>query len=179
MWSTPSTFNTPFTEMKGNMWNEYNDCDGFVITTNGYTKRNNAAVMGRGIARQAKDSIPGLDMLLGHKIIENGNITQWVTDKIIALPVKHTSEECVGDNVVKHLEHRYELYQEVPGWACKASLFLIEHSIQELVILADTYNLKRIVLPRPGCGAGELKYQEQVRNILIQYLDDRFEVWTY
>jgi formylmethanofuran dehydrogenase subunit D len=36
-----------------------------VVTTNGTIKKDGACVMGRGIARQVRDSIPGIDKRLG------------------------------------------------------------------------------------------------------------------
>lgn len=40
------------------------------ITTNGYIKKNGCAVMGAGVAKQARDRFDGLDRLLGEKLKE-------------------------------------------------------------------------------------------------------------
>jgi len=53
----------------GNMWSAYDDADLFVLTTNATIKRNGALVMGRGIARQARNRFPGLDTALGQQIL--------------------------------------------------------------------------------------------------------------
>lgn len=47
------------------MWSAYDDADLFLITTNSTLKKNGALLMGRGIARQARDLFPGLDLALG------------------------------------------------------------------------------------------------------------------
>jgi hypothetical protein len=45
---------------QGDMWSAYNRANLFLVTTNSTLKRNNALVMGRGIARQARDRFPGI-----------------------------------------------------------------------------------------------------------------------
>lgn len=53
----------------GDMWSAYTAADLFLITTNSTLKKgNHALVMGRGIARQAKERFPGLDITLGRHI---------------------------------------------------------------------------------------------------------------
>ncbi len=49
----------------GNMWTAYEPADLFLITTNSTIRRDGALVMGRGIARQAKERFPDLDVTLG------------------------------------------------------------------------------------------------------------------
>lgn len=66
----------------------------------------------------------------------------------------------------------------VPGWACVADEVIIKRSAEELVSFAGTYGWSQVILPRPGCGAGELSW-EQVKPILTQVLDDRFYVITF
>jgi len=43
-------------EVIGNIWNYYNKGNWIVITTNGTIKKNGEAVMGRGVALEAKNS---------------------------------------------------------------------------------------------------------------------------
>ena len=49
----------------GDMWTAYTAADIFLITTNATITTRGALVMGRGIARQAKERFPGLDTALG------------------------------------------------------------------------------------------------------------------
>jgi hypothetical protein len=55
-------------QQQGDMWSVYQEADLFLITTNATLKRNGALVIGRGIARQARDRFPGLDIALGRHI---------------------------------------------------------------------------------------------------------------
>jgi hypothetical protein len=50
------------------MWSAYDAAGLFLITTNSTLKQNGALVMGRGIARQARDRFPGLGLALGRQI---------------------------------------------------------------------------------------------------------------
>ncbi|HRQ42375.1 MAG TPA: hypothetical protein PLD25_31040 [Chloroflexota bacterium] len=49
----------------GDVWTAYVAADLFLITTNATITVQGALVMGRGIARQAKERFPGLDIALG------------------------------------------------------------------------------------------------------------------
>ena len=148
-----------------------------VITTNGFVKQNSEAVMGRGIALEAATRYPKLAMRLGLAIEETGNkvyafihyraskyqafVEGWwpeIDRIIISFPVKPR----VGPN-------------GEPGWLMKADLKLIETSAQQLKDLINVLPIDVVVLPRPGCGNGRLKW-EQVKPIIEPYLDDRFVV---
>ena len=132
------------------------DCDARVITTNGTVKASGRAVMGRGVAKQAKDRYIGIEKLLGMVLKTQGNHVEILIHKPLALvmfPVKHE-------------------------WHELADLELIAQSARELVSFADVMGWKRVVLPRPGCGNGGLKWESQVRPILLSVLDDRFTVVT-
>lgn len=53
---------------RGDMWRAFDDADLFLITTNAVLKSNWALVMGRGIAKQARDRFPGIDLAIGRQI---------------------------------------------------------------------------------------------------------------
>ena len=138
-------------EHKGNMWDV--PADAYVITTNGYVRKDGAAVMGRGCALEAKNRWRGLEYQLGSKIISGGNhvyVFPMDVAFLITMPVKH-------------------------NWWEKADLNLIERSVKELV--AEVGNVVTVVMPRPGCGNGQLHW-EQVAPLLA-HLDDRFIICSY
>jgi len=172
------------------MWEALNGdptIDAFCITTNGFVKKNGCAVMGRGIAKQAKERFHGIEYSLGRLLLK-GVRTQIIPHidnfyqhpPIISLPVKPAFGICNADksNVVPHMRKSQREYLKVPGWAMVADLDLIARSLNELVSLCDRHSLENIILPRPGCGAGELSF-DKVKPLVDEILDDRFTVCTY
>lgn len=147
-------------ETTGDLWGLARDADAVVITTNGYVNRKGEAVMGRGCALEAKRLHPWLPLRLGAEIRNGGNHVHHFTISpeqgarqwLVTFPVK-------------------------TAWWETASLMLITQSKHELVKLADQYGWTKIVMPRPGCGNGNLVW-DVVRPI-ISRLDDRFVVTTY
>ncbi len=73
----------------------------------------------------------------------------------------------------------------------KADIELISRSCTELVAKLDEWNnsqhvkvfptaaIKRVYLPRPGCGCGRLMWTEDVQPIISELLDDRVAVITF
>ncbi len=169
-------------ESRGELFTQV--CDATVITTNGAWKRNGEAVMGRGCAKQAAQMYPGLALALGRNLANHGNHVHPYKvpgNKIlVAFPVKNTSEICLPDgmNVVSHMRKHYKEGDEVPGWACKARMTNIKRSAEELRELTNAMGWEDVVLPRPGCGAGELDWAD-VRTMLQEILDDRFITITF
>lgn len=166
-------------EVTGDLFTQ--ECDAICITTNGFIKSNGEAVMGRGVAKQAAEKWPVLPRLLAENICNAGNVPHVLCTvsgrTIVSFPVKSRDELCAADkgNVVTHWRNKVSVGDEVPGFACVARLDLIEMSAKRLRQIADRFSLEKIALPRPGCGAGELKW-EQVKPILESILDDRFVV---
>lgn len=128
-----------------------------VITTNGFIKTDGTAVMGRGVAQQAKMVWPNLPGILGRCILEDGNNVHWLgyyrlqnrDIGLLSFPVKSV-------------------------WWEKASFKLIERSVQQLKTFADDNPDWTFLLPRPGCGNGHLEWK-YVKPLLVN-LDDRFIV---
>ena len=155
------------------------DCDALCITTNGFVKNNGHAVMGKGIAKNIQRYCPNITKDLGELIETKGNNVHLIyrtEPVIISFPVKPISGISDGTNHVSHLY--FSKGERVPGWAMKAEIEVIKQSAYQLVELADSNPWNTIVLPRPGCGAGELSW-EQVEPVLANILDDRFKVITY
>lgn len=143
-------------EVTGNLW-EY-PADVRVITTNGTIRKDGACVMGRGCAREAMLRFPGIEYTLGANIRDFGNLVFLLRHdpKLYSFPVKL-------------------------NWYEKANIDLIVCSAEALsACLSDTYPDQAItvVLPRPGCGNGRLKWDD-VKLVLNPILDDRFHVITF
>lgn len=141
-----------------------------VITTNGATRRSDAAaIMGRGCAREAKDRIEGLEYHFGRLLGEHGNRVMRLaeTDPDGTHALGRFSKDRAGTVLasfpVKH------------HWKEEAVPELIGRSVGQLVALADKFGYGRIALPRPGCGNGRLRWTE-VKKLLEPILDNRFTV---
>lgn len=143
-------------EETGSIWDYHKQGHWIIITTNGNVKTNGEAVMGKGIALQAKQRFPDLPKRLGKFLSEfNNTVHSFGIDyRIISFPTKH-------------------------NWQEKSDIKLIEESCQRLKALFDYtelgYFVKEIYMPRPGCANGQLSWGD-VKPVLEKYLDDRFIV---
>lgn len=177
-------------EARGNLWDFIGQADAICITTNKFVKRDGTSVMGRGCAKEATRRYPGIAKKVGDlnanvKLDGFGIVQQDDITNIVAFPVKsegmilQTAVPGKGlSNIVEHMRKNFTNGNGVPGWALQASPWLIEASARRLVRLADENGWTNVVLPRPGCGAGELKW-EGVYMLLNQILDDRFTCVTF
>lgn len=162
-------------EMICNMLNT--ECDALVVTTNGFVKNNGECVMGRGIALQVAKALPEIPKLLGKLIKQSGNKVYLLAKEadipaIISFPVKPETFVFNGNNAVSHC--KATIGQTVAGFLAKANVYIIEQSLQQLVDLAnENPQWKTILIPRVGCGAGELDYAS-IKPLMENYLDDRF-----
>lgn len=146
-------------EESGDLWTL--PADARCITTNGTIRGDGKAVMGRGCAQEARNRYPGLDTYLGLQLHAGGNHVHhlmqdakeprptgiWV---LLSFPVKH-------------------------HWREKADLELIRRSCGELMLLMEVEDWQRVLLPRPGCGNGQLGWDE-VGPAIAPLLDDRVVV---
>lgn len=133
--------------------------DAICVTTNGFVKKNGKAVMGAGVAKQARDKFEGIDSDLGRLIKRNGNIVQVIRHiqikgkrlSIVSFPTKY-------------------------NWWEKSDLKLIENSIKQLLVEMNHNHWGRVILPRPGCKNGKLSWLSEVKPLLEIYLDERFYI---
>lgn len=167
----------------GDLFDQHS-ADAICITTNGFVKKNGRAVMGKGCASRAKEKWSGIDKELGTNIITIGNVPAPLHEtknyNVLSFPVKPKYIFCNKDksNVVTHMRKRFNSGEKVPGWAAIANVKIIERSARKLIQLTNMLDYKNIILPRPGCGAGELNWLE-VYDIISPILDDRFKVITF
>ncbi len=168
-------------EAKGNML--LMECDALVITTNGFVKANGEAVMGRGIAKQISSALPWIAKRLGDVLKRIGNVPHELTTyndiALVSFPVKPKSVIYDGNNIVEHAKKQLGIGYSVLGFYAKADPELIVKSAKELVVLADAHpDWETILVPRFGCGAGELSW-EDTKPLVEPILDDRFIACTY
>lgn len=151
--------------------------DAICITTNGHVKANGQAVMGRGTAKGASQRFYGIQTLLGTKISKRGNRVHRLTrtkEEIpyLKLPRKH-------EKLVVGVPWHIVSFPVKVHWKDKADLKLIKASCIQLKKLVDKMGWERVLLPRPGCGNGQLKWK-QVKPVVKDILgyDDRIVVVT-
>lgn len=166
--------------IKGDIFDQ--DCDAICITTNGYVNKSGECVMGRGVALEAARMFPDLPRMLGERIIHKGHKLHIFHDcdlgvedcpTIVAFPVKPKSAVFNGNNAVGHWANKLKIGDNVMGFACVADESIIEKSCEQLVECTNFFGWRKVVLPKVGCGAGELIW-EDVEYILDMHLDDRF-----
>lgn len=132
---------------------EHNNTEAVCITTNGIVRTDGKAVMGRGIAKYADEHF-NLSKKLADYLILTGNhaydLGIYEKFHIISFPTKQ-------------------------DWRKKSDIKLIIQSCHEVIKIADDLELQTIYLPAPGCGNGQLRYQD-VEPVISKILDDRFIV---
>lgn len=147
-------------EQRGDLFFPPRGTHAICIPTNGNV-RAHRAVMGAGIAKEAKERFPGVELVLGPLIETRGNHLHLLT--------KLDAYACVvleGAFVPYHLV----AFPTKSNWKRPASLDLIRRSAEELRALFPPEDADRlIVLPRVGCGLGGLAW-DTVRPILQETL---------
>lgn len=135
----------------GDFWTIQGDAR--CITTNGTLRSNGNAIMGKGIALQARQRYPKIEFTLGRLIQKYGNHVFYIGNGLISFPTKHDWRDD------------------------KSDIELIKRSAIELVSLLKgdvpikNKSNRRILLTRPGCGSGNLNWAD-VRPILQTILDN-------
>ncbi len=142
-------------EITGDIWNVAKTIAGsttLCITTNGVVGVD-GAIMGKGIAMEARERYPDLPKLLGRKLEKHGNHVFHFPDKtLFTFPTKnHWRDDAVPDLIVQ-------------------SALELRHFVD----YTDSIYLHKIFLPRPGCGNGGLDWEKQVKPLIKDILDDRF-----
>ncbi len=145
-------------EMTGDIWDYHRKGHWIVITTNGVVKSNGEAVMGKGVALEAKNRWPQLPGDLGQKLLYRDSVNQsrhvpffFHASRLATFPTKY-------------------------NWREKACLELIESSAERLSrihVVQDLDTTEAIYMVRPGCSNGGLDWKD-VKPVLEKYLDDRF-----
>lgn len=127
--------------------------DAICFTSNGVVKKDGSLVMGAGVAKAFKNTIPGLAQKAGSLVQEYGNYCQYIMDwngtAILNYPTKH-------------------------HWKDSSDIQLIKESANHLCHLTNDYGWGTVFVPAPGCGLGGLSFDKDVEPVLRNILDDRF-----
>jgi O-acetyl-ADP-ribose deacetylase (regulator of RNase III) len=144
----------------GDMWSIR--ADAYCIPTNSTLNGRGRAVMGAGVAKDARDRFPGADSYLGLALAANGHCTQ-VIGEFVSFASKLMPVVLVS-------------FPTKTDWWKPSTAELIAKSAVELMDLVDREGWERVLLPKPGCGKGGLNWEYQVRPILEDILDARVTV---
>ena len=177
-------------EIQGDLWKQTR-ADAICFTSNGYVNAEGKAVMGAGTAKQAKARFPGLDKHFAKLLKTCGNLPIKLSNKdrqkiwlvgieipyhVVSFPVKPITITANASNLVDKYAFGITIPKVVPGWMAKASLTIIEDSCRCLTLMAALEEWQTVVLPKPGCGAGELDWEKQVKPLVADLLDNRFYI---
>lgn len=143
----------------GNMWSAWDDADLFLITTNATIKRDGSLVMGRGIAKEARDRFPGLDLRLGKAITKTGDPYGII----------------ISPDWEKWPAKKLGIFQVKSHYASPADLELIQISADMLMMIATTLPNTQIHLNYPGIGNGHLLIGQVAP--LIANLPETVHIW--
>lgn len=146
---------------RGDMWDVFGKTDLFLITTNPIRRKDGAVVMGRGIAKQAKDRFPQLPYDLG-KVLED---EETFSEADVVGSIGEYDGQMLGFFMVK--DH----------WREPAKYSIIDRSSNHLKAIAEFYPKLRYDLNFPGIGNGKLKREDVLP--LLERLPDNVHIWEY
>jgi len=152
------------------------EVDAICITTNGHYTKAGIAVMGGGCAGEAARRWPEMPVRLGKMlrtfmsnipfvigaVDENGEALELTADLL-----KERKFKCLVFS-----------YPTINNLVRGSELGLIKQSAQVMVDYVNQYNLKKVILPRPGVGIGGLTWKE-VKPEIENILDDRFVIVSF
>jgi hypothetical protein len=142
--------------VKDDIWLWYEKGWTVVVPSNGYINKLDECVMKRGIAFQAKKLFQKLSFAVGALIKQHGShVFYFERQKLITFPTKHSWRDE------------------------KADIKLIQQSCLELVKLWNQFPDLKIAMPKVGCGAGKLEWDEVapvVQGFFGNFSKDKFVI---
>lgn len=145
---------------EGNMWNEWDNSDLFLVTTNSFIKKNKELTMGRGIAKEMAEFDDQTPIYFGREILDYGHHMRVYGLFVPSLwPIRKEGA-----------------FQTKIHWHDRAEAEIISVSTKMLNQWAFTHPDKRIDLNFPGIGYGGLDRFEVLP--IIQQLPDNVHIWS-
>lgn len=150
--------------------------DAICITTNGQYDSDGRAAMGGGCAGVCAKKWPDSAFRLGKclkNFSENVPFVIGALDKdgkYFEPTLKHIKEEKFKTLIFS--------FPTIDSLLDGARLSIIERSAKKLKELVDRFNLRGVVVPRPGVGIGGLEWKD-VKPILEKYFDERFTIVSF
>jgi len=158
-------------EIVGNIFTV--EADAICVPTNGIVKANGELTMGKGLALQFAENFP---MILSNGW-EKGSLAQELGKRVKSLGnIPHLIQHDEWTDC-DYYQWNIISFPTKNRWQDPSSIKLIECSTISLVKLVNDNKFTNVVLPRVGCGLGQLNWS-QVKIVLETYLDDRFSVIT-
>jgi len=148
-------------EIIGDLFSQ--ECDAICITTSGIVNRHGQLIMGAGCALEAKNRWPKLPFTFGELLALNGNIPVIIKKEFLF----ESSDSIRPYDIISFPTKNH--------WLDKSGLDLIVKSCAGLMNIVAFHGIKKVVLPRPGCGCGGLDWQK-VKNLISPILDDRIYI---
>lgn len=150
-------------EHKGDLWELVERIQNYgkeppliMVPTNGYVKKNGRGVAGAGVAKQARDRFEDFDLALGQALTERGNVVSYLGT---------WNEE----------QYKFPLFSfpTKTHWRSNSDTDLIRVSMQYTKGLAEKIPSRLILIPRPGCGNGNLSWETSVKEIVEEFYHER------
>jgi len=164
-------------EIIGDIFTSMSDgeTDSICITTNGIVGADNKAIMGAGTAGEAARRYPSVRKTLGKALNAFGNLPYVIG--MIGLDGNFQDTDAA---LIKEKKYRCLLWSfpTKNDFRFKSDMNLIIKSCQLMVDHANKFELKKIVLPRPGCSNGKLLWAD-VKKLIEPILDDRFVIVSF
>ncbi len=151
------------------------DVDSICITTNGIVGADGKAIMGAGTAGEAARRWTTVRKRLGKALKTFGNLPYVIGMINLAGTFQDTDAALIKDKKYKCLVWSFPTKND---FRHNSDIELIRNSAKLMVDHANTFDLKKIVLPRPGCSNGKLDWKT-VKTEIAGILDDRFVIVSF
>lgn len=150
--------------------------DAVAIPTNGSVRVDGNGIAKKGSAGKAAEIWINFEHLLGVHLAKNGNVPGLLgylrcLDKTL-YETDNPEHLIWGSDPIR--THVWS-FPTKNDWRDYSSLDLIKASAQAMVQHANSFHYEEIGIPKPGCGAGKLTWN-QVKPVLQDILDDRFTI---